>query len=72
MSIRVKVGQLPGKGVQSYELDNGATVAQALRAADLGNAGDVRVNMKTGVPTNTVLKGGETILVLGKVQGNML
>lgn len=67
----VKVGQIPGKGVKQYTLPDGATVNDALRAAEIHNAGDVRVNMKSGVPKDTPLKGNETILVLSKVQGNI-
>ena len=68
-AMTVRAGQLPGV-VQEVALEDGATVADALAAAELDSEGyEIRVN-GTPAETTTALSEGQTVLLIKKIKGN--
>jgi sulfur carrier protein ThiS len=67
--ITVRIGKLPGRIVE-VALNGDRSVAAALEAAELDQAGyEVRVNA-TPADTATILEDGDTLLLVKKVKGN--
>lgn len=67
--LTVKIGRLPGR-IQEIALEDGATVAMALAAAELDSAGyEIRLN---GSPCGleTSIEDGDTVLLVKKIKGN--
>lgn len=69
-AITVKAGTVPGT-LTTIALEEGATVADALRQANLDASGyQVRVNGETA-DTSRTLGEGDTVLLTRQIKGNM-
>jgi len=67
--ITVKVGKLPGQ-IKEVVLNGDRTVQAAVGAAELDASGhEIRVNTGTGA-LDTVLREGDTVLLVRKIRGN--
>jgi sulfur carrier protein ThiS len=67
--IIVKVGKLPGR-IQEVAVEDGASVADALEAAELDVTGyEIRLN-GSPVDVDTELEDGDTLLLVKKIKGN--
>ncbi len=66
--IEVRIGKIPGS-ISTLALEEGATIADALRQAGLSRDGfELRVNSET-VNEDHVLEDGETVLLVAKIRG---
>ena len=68
--MKVKVGKIPGR-TQVVELNEGATIADALKAADLSVAGyELRLSGTVTEDFNKEVKDGDMVLLAQKIKGN--
>jgi len=70
MAIEVKVGKVPGR-ITTVVLDEGTTVAEALRQADIALTDGETLSVN-GSPAGVdgVLRSNATVLVTRKIKGN--
>ena len=67
--MEVRVGKMPGR-IESYALDQGATVGSALSVAGLDSEGfTIKVNNEIA-NSDKVLNDGDLILLVQQVKGN--
>lgn len=68
--MKVKVGKIPGR-TQVVELNEGATIADALKAADLSVSGyELRLSGTVTEDFNKEVKDGDMVLLAQKIKGN--
>ena len=68
--MKVKVGKIPGR-TQVVELNEGATIADALKAADLPVSGyELRLSGTVTEDFNKEVKDGDMVLLAQKIKGN--
>ena len=68
--MKVKVGKIPGR-TQVVELNEGATIADALKAADLSVSGyELRLSGTVTEDFNKQVKDGDMVLLAQKIKGN--
>jgi len=70
MSIIVKVVQIPG-GIKEVGLEDGAKVSDALRLANIDATGKAIKVSNVDATAATVLFDGATVVVSGKITGNL-
>jgi sulfur carrier protein ThiS len=67
----IKVGQFPGGKIKRVSLNDGSTVADALKAAELSAQGmEIRVNSSVTEEFNMVLSDGASVFLTKKIKGN--
>ena len=68
--MKIKVGKIPGR-TQVVELNEGATIADALKAADLSVSGyELRLSGTVTEDFNKEVKDGDMVLLAQKIKGN--
>lgn len=68
--MKIKVGKIPGR-TQVVELNEGATIADALRAADLSVSGyELRLSGQVTDDFNKTVSDGDMVLLAQKIKGN--
>lgn len=69
-NINVKVGIMPGK-MQMVTLDEGRTVADAIRVANINPSGyELKLNGQTTSDFNSTVEDGNTIFLVKMIKGN--
>lgn len=67
--MKVRVGKIPGH-VSEYELPDGATVADALKKADLDPTGyEIRLNTEQQSDTTATMSDGDILLIAKRIKG---
>lgn len=69
--MNVKAAAFPGGKIKNYNVKEGATVTDVLKAAELDSTGrEVRLNGQTITDLKTRVADGNQVLVLGQIRGN--